>query len=127
MFRRTKHYALTAPLECLLSNGQTCSGTVVNLSLHGAFIAETSSACLAFRPGERIGMSLQHSRGNGGAHLEVKARIVWRNAGGVPTLPNGLGLEFVHDEQTLRQCVAMIAQLCRHDVVKQDRSRVKSK
>ena len=122
MFRRTKHYALAAPMECLLSKGQQFfSGKVVNLSLHGTFVAETAYSSLEFQPGDLIGVNLRLLRpGAEVSGLEVKARVVWRNDGTVPSLPNGLGLEFIHDDQTLRDCIAMISEFRRRDVVKQD-------
>ena len=119
LFRRTKHYALAAPMECLLSKGQRFfAGKVVNLSLHGAFVSQT---VVQLDSGDVIGMNLRLLRpGVEISVLEGQARVVWRNIGAVSNLPTGLGLEFLHDDQTLRDCVAMISEFRRRHVVKYD-------
>jgi hypothetical protein len=122
VFRRTKHYALTAPMECVVSNGWSLSGRLVNLSLHGAFVADAPNIFHEFEPGDLVDMQLgRPHRGTEVVSVELKARVIWRNIGVVETLPNGLGFEFVHDEHTLRQCVAMMSELCRLDVVEHQR------
>lgn len=123
MFRRTKHYMLTAPMECRVSNGQSFTGELINLSLHGAFVAGTRRCVQGFEPLDRVGIQLLgRHRGTDFLNLEIQARIIWRNDGSVDRLPWGLGLEFIHDDQTLRQCVDVMSDLCRRDVVKQDRA-----
>ena len=124
MFRRTKHYALSTPMECLISDGDRYfSGVLVNLSLHGAFVAKQAYARLPFHVGDAIWLNTRLNR-NGehgaGTDLRFRARVIWRNVGlarAAPTLDEGLGIEFVLKEQTLRECTALISELTHRGMV----------
>lgn len=114
---------LKAPMECHVANGRSFTGELINLSLHGAFVAGSRRCVDRFEPFDRVGIRLLGPRcGTAELNLELDARIIWRNDGIVARLPRGLGFEFIHNEQTLRQCVDVVSELCRRDVLEQARS-----
>jgi hypothetical protein len=104
MFRRSKHYDLTAPVGCvLIDEHRFLSGALVNMSLHGAFVAMESGHPIHLEEGAILWLSARLDtprnpeltfaldRGalvwsNTGCRtpdpiLETQVRVAWRNYG----------------------------------------------
>ena len=148
MFRRSKHYVLAAPMECVLIDGHRfLSGAVINMSLYGAFVATESGHSVHLDEGAIVWLStrLEDPRkpvlnfaldrgalvwSNTGRRtpdpiLETRARVAWCNYGPqrlVIDLAEGVGLDFTSGERVLGSRTAMISELQCRNFVKNDAS-----
>jgi len=148
MFRRSKHYVLTDPMECVLIDGHRfLSGALINLSLQGAFVATESGHPVHLDEGAIVWLSarLDGSRkpvltfaldrgalvwSNTGRRtpdpiLEIRARVAWCNYDPlrlVTELAEGVGLDFTLGERALGSRTAMISELHCRNLVKNDAS-----
>lgn len=124
------------------------SGSLVNLSTHGAFVAAPLSGLLELSPGVCLSLStgleaasqsevtfalddgalvwtsaVRHAAA--GAILEVRARVAWSSSGNqrpATERREGVGLEFVLTERARRRVAALISELHCRELVANDES-----